>query len=366
MKVRILAAAAAQAGAEVAGLAVSERTRRVLTRAGCTFGEAVAGTGSVLLVAGDAAIEPRALEALIAAASDEVGAMIADNAIEAPAALIVPASDPDARTVTSAGELGAVAMRLRDAGRLRLVPSTGALCQRIRSAADARRIERHMLAALVQPTDGFFARHFDRKLSSRLSPALVRLGVRPNTITLVATLIGLVGAAMLAAPSHALQVAGALLFVVSTILDGCDGEVARLSVTSSAFGRRLDLIGDNVVNAAVFIAIGWSAISTDARLLAPSLVWIALGGLTLATVAGFSFSRWIDRSGRKAEFYDWYESLASRDFAYFVLLLAAVGRLHWFVWCAAIGTYAFVVVLAVIRLRAAREPAAPLGEGELT
>lgn len=353
MKTRILDAGPADAPAEVAGLTVRERTRRALARAGLRPGDRAPSNGPVLLVAADAAIDPAALEALAAAATADTGAIAADNAIEAPAALVVPADDP-AIAAEKADELGAAAARLREAGRLRLVATGGALCQRVRTPADAQRIERAMLAALTQPTDGFFARRFDRKISARLSIRLVRRGTSPNAITLAATLVGLAGAVALALPSHLLQVVGAALFVLSTILDGCDGEVARLSLTSSEFGRKLDLIGDNIVNAAVFIAVGWSAFHANAGEAMASLVWITLGGFALATIAGFSFSRWIERSGRKAELHNGYESLASRDFAYVILLLAVVGRLHWFVWLAAIGSYAFVAGLAVIRMRAAR------------
>jgi phosphatidylglycerophosphate synthase len=211
----------------------------------------------------------------------------------------------------------------------------------------------------VRPTDGVFARHFDRRISSRLSPWLVRRGVTPNAITLLATLVGLAGAACLATSGRVLQVLGSLLFVASTILDGCDGEVARLSFTSSDFGRRLDLIGDNLVNAAVFLAIGWSVLHADAGPATSALVWVTLGGFALATVSGFAFSRWIDRSGRGAAIHDLYESLASRDFAYVVLLLAALGRLHWFVWLAAFGSYAFVALLAGLRVHLGRTPAPP-------
>jgi len=237
----------------------------------------------------------------------------------------------------------------------------------VRTPADAARVERELLAGLRRKSDGFFARHFDRRISSRLSPRFVRRGITPNAITALATLVGLAGAACLAAPSRGLHVAGALLFVASTILDGCDGEVARLSFTSSEFGRKLDLIGDNVVNAAVFLAIAWSSWQSHGGPGMRALVSFTLGGFALATLAGFVFSRWLGRSGRDEELHDLYESLASRDFAYFVLLLALCGRLHWFVGFAAVGSYAFVVFLAGVWLRARRgptPPAPPVVEGQ--
>ena len=368
MKARVLAAAGVGGELEVAGLAVAERTRRGLRAAGFELappGEPSEGAHT-LLVAGDAVIDPNAARALAAAAEAGRGVMSARDAIEAPAALVVPADASDVGDLASADALGPLAARLRAGARLRLTATGDGPCQRVRSRDDAARLERALLAGLVRPSDGFFARHFDRVLSSRLSPILVRRGITPNAITLVATAVGLAAALCLAGLSQGLQLLGALLFIASTILDGCDGEVARLSFTSSDFGRRLDLIGDNLVNACVFIAIGWGAVRADEGSTMTTLVWVTLAGFALATAAGFAFSRWLARSGRGAHAQDWYESLASRDFAYFVLLLVVLGRLHWFVWFAAIGSYSFVLLVAAIRLRAGRNgptpPAPPVGE----
>ena len=56
------------------------------------------------------------------------------------------------------------------------------------------------------------------------------------------------------------ELVGALLVLSHSILDGCDGELARLKFQESRFGGVLDFWGDNVVHAALFAAIaaGWS------------------------------------------------------------------------------------------------------------
>src|SRR5207247_11336043 len=56
------------------------------------------------------------------------------------------------------------------------------------------------------------------------------------------------------------QTIGALLFLTHSILDGCDGELARLKFLESRAGAVLDFWGDNLVHVAVFgcMAVGWS------------------------------------------------------------------------------------------------------------
>jgi phosphatidylglycerophosphate synthase len=332
---------------KLAGLSVAERTRRALTKAGVVDGPAQASAPQ-LLIAADALLEPEAVRTLADGAADAGLAVAPAGGAELPAALRVPA---DTRAPTHADDLAALAKRFQDQGRLRLVDTGDARCCRVRSAADARRVEGEMLASLIRPTDGFFARHFDRYLSRRLSVVLVRWGLHPNLITAAATLVGLAGAGLLASIDRPLQVLGALIVIFATVLDGCDGEVARLSLRTSKLGGRLDLIGDNIVNGAVFVAIGTASLRAHPTPLMQAAVGAALVGLGLATAAGFWYSTWLSRSGRQEAIRDRYESLVSRDFAYLILVLAVLGKLSWFVWAAALGSNLFALLLAALRLK---------------
>jgi CDP-L-myo-inositol myo-inositolphosphotransferase len=338
---------------EIAGLSVAERTRRAFDVAGVD--PARVAEGPRLLVARDALLEPEAVRALTADGDPTLARAIdgaaAAAAARLPADVAVPADAPGLERILT--ELDAQ-------GRVESVPVL-ARCQRVRTQAEAARVERAMLEALIQPTDGFFARHFDRHVSIRFSLALLRLGVAPNTITLVATAIGLAGAWLLAAAVIPVQVLGALLFILSTILDGSDGEVARLGLRQSEFGRKLDLACDNVVNGAVFLAIGWVTLRGDTSALAWFAVGATLFGVAFASGVGFWYSGWLERSGRDGEALHAYESLASRDWAYLVLGLAIFGKLHWMIWAAAVGSNAVGVLLIVLRLRGWPPPSAAAG-----
>src|SRR5262249_59319490 len=72
--------------------------------------------------------------------------------------------------------------------------------------------------------------------------------------------IGLFGAVFFLCSQWVCQTVGALLFLAHSILDGCDGELARLKFQETRFGGIIDYWGDNVVHIAVFgcMAIGWT------------------------------------------------------------------------------------------------------------
>ncbi len=80
--------------------------------------------------------------------------------------------------------------------------------------------------------------------------------VTPNFITGLRILTGLAAALAFALGDAAWLAFGAALFTLSFFLDRADGELARLSGVSSPFGHKLDLWGDSLCNAMVFIGLG--------------------------------------------------------------------------------------------------------------
>src|SRR5262249_56625939 len=103
------------------------------------------------------------------------------------------------------------------------------------------------------------ARHVERPISLRIARHLASTAITPNQITLLSVGIGLSGALFFLCSQWVCQTIGALLFLAHSILDGCDGELARLKFQETRFGGVIDYWGDNVVHIGVFacIAIGW-------------------------------------------------------------------------------------------------------------
>jgi phosphatidylglycerophosphate synthase len=92
-----------------------------------------------------------------------------------------------------------------------------------------------------------------RPLAHPLVLVLARLRVPPPVVVVAAGAAGLAAAVEIGRGS---LVVAALLVQLKTLLDNADGQLARLTGTTSAFGRYLDSEVDLLVNAALFAAIG--------------------------------------------------------------------------------------------------------------
>jgi phosphatidylglycerophosphate synthase len=256
----------------------------------------------------------------------------------------------DAVVGAARGDGGAdVLERLRKVFESRaLAPDpTGAMA--VRDGGDRRAAERWLYRSLIKQNEGFMSRHFERKLSMAVTRRLVDTGATPNMMTVVSVAIGLAGAACFLSAAPAWQLTGALLFLAHSILDGCDGELARLKFLESRHGAVLDFWGDNIVHFAVFscIAIGW-ALHTH------SAFPLVVGGVAVASAAGtaaFMFTRFVeDRATTGTWASRLIGAMSHRDFIYIVVLLSAFGRAHWFLVATAVGTPLFLI-LALLFLR---------------
>ncbi len=210
--------------------------------------------------------------------------------------------------------------------------------------------EQKLVEALTYQTaadDGFLARHVDRRISQMISRRLAQTRLTPNLITLLGVSIGLSGATLLAHPGYGAQLLGALLFLFCVIVDGVDGEVARLKLQETVFGHYLDIITDNLVHAAVFVGIAYGQYYRFHQDLYLYALWLLLGGFVLCLVAVYQcvLRKSEDELQRSPRLMRIMALMTNRDFAYLVVLLAACDRLRWFLLGSALGTYLFAGVL---------------------
>jgi phosphatidylglycerophosphate synthase len=148
-------------------------------------------------------------------------------------------------------ELGADVVRVRPRD---FNPGAGI---RVVDEATRAQAETAIFADLLRGDLGFVARHINKKISFRITrDYLCRWPFTPNQVTLGAGAIGLVGCLWIATGTYVGMVLGFLLAQLQSILDGCDGELARVRFQQTAIGEWLDTIVDDVLNLALVASVG--------------------------------------------------------------------------------------------------------------
>jgi len=233
------------------------------------------------------------------------------------------------------------------------------LCEPVDAGTDMGALEEKLIHLGRKASDTWIAKIFDRRISLFFSRRLLPFDITPNQITFGATAIGLLGALLLGAGTYWSQLLGALLLTFAIIVDGCDGELARIKYLDSDFGRKLDFFLDNVVNVASIFAVGaghywqggpffylWaSAINATAALASVFPVyWLFFRNNKESVRPGA-----VATESRDNSWLAFAEDISGRDFAYAILALAVIGRAYWFTIFALFGlTIFFLLVLGLM------------------
>jgi phosphatidylglycerophosphate synthase len=127
----------------------------------------------------------------------------------------------------------------------------------------------------TKPTDRFVLRWIKVNLSSQITPLLIQFRwLRPWMITVVSAIIGVSAGLILALGWVFLS---GVLAAVAQILDGVDGQFARLTGQESRAGAFLDSVLDRYADG--FLVIG--LIIFNERMGFPMWLLVPLGGLAL-------------------------------------------------------------------------------------
>ena len=194
-------------------------------------------------------------------------------------------------------------------------------------------------------------RAWDSRLARHIARPLAATRVRPNHVTAASMLLGLAAAVGYASGAPRGMSWGAVLYVLSAILDHVDGELARLTGTSSAAGQRFDRVADLVVRFTLFAGMGIG-------LRASPLGRAAVG---FGVAAGVAFVVIFALRGATARLSGWDAigqpaavGFELEDILYVIAPLTWAGWLAPFVAAAGIGAPVFALWCARGHLRARR------------
>jgi len=227
-----------------------------------------------------------------------------------------------------------------------------------------------LLSMLQHRPGGLVAKYINRPVSLRISRHLLDTPISPNMVTIIDFIIGAVGIYFIFRGGWLNAVIGTGLMQINSIIDGIDGELARMRLQTSEFGAYLDSVCDEILNAALMMAVG--------HYLATSRQWepyLYIGIFTGIMAFAYALVHWHCKWKHGLGFYWWFEAYKPRVevqrstsvFTYFKKLfwkesylfiffvLAIFDVMHWMLFVGAAGAAAvFLLFIIHIPVKKAR------------
>ena len=222
---------------------------------------------------------------------------------------------------------------------------------------------------MSKPQDGVVSRFLNRPVSRRITRVLLRFPIHPNAWTISSFVLPLVATLFLVRGDYLSIVIGAAIFQVFSIVDGCDGEIARAKGLESKFGERLDSFCDFLGSLLYVLALGWGLNRLTEGIVCAAL--ITTNELLLRYAAG---GRSVDSSSLNESFYKrhhgmiehsglldlgerfvwWIFQLTKRDMAVLAFLfLALFGLAGWILHLWLVVAAASVILSAIAAIKSA-------------
>jgi CDP-L-myo-inositol myo-inositolphosphotransferase len=181
-----------------------------------------------------------------------------------------------------------------------------------------QRAERKILDSLRGKTnDGPVSRWLNRPVSIRFSKILVNFNIMPNQISFFSFMLSMIAAGLFALGNYGYLALGGIIAQFASIIDGSDGEVARLKYLSSDYGGWFDAVLDRYADAFLLFGLTWYVYSQN---LSP---WV-LGVGFLAIIGSFMLSYTADKYDRLMENRIQKGIRLGRDVRVFLIFLGAL------------------------------------------
>lgn len=185
-------------------------------------------------------------------------------------------------------------------------------------------------------------RTWTHKLALIFVRPLANTFVTPNHLTFLRLITGLVACYCFATGDRELMIWGGWIWVLSAFLDRTDGELARVSGKTSAWGHKFDMFCDSATTSLFFVAGGIGLRDTE---LGHWAIFMGIAG-GLGVLAAEYYAEQIDKRNDNPDDRA-YPGFADFDFDDVLYLFAVIAWFDWFmpiVIGASIGAPAFALL----------------------
>lgn len=238
----------------------------------------------------DVVVDPAVYRALKASGVDTSIAVLAAKGGQ-PIGPLLATSELAARLGDE--DIDAALARLVREGAARAVDVGSAWAERATTPVGRSRAFHELFEACRKPVDGIVARHINRHISIFISKRIVGLPITPNMMSAFTFLLGALGAVSAGMGGYWCMLLGAFLMQWNSILDGVDGELARVRFQHSKLGQWIDTVGDDLANCLFYagLAIGTYPLTYGSIAYGPYLGiggWIGIVATSLLRVQDYS------------------------------------------------------------------------------
>ncbi len=226
--------------------------------------------------------------------------------------------------------------------------------------------------------DGVVSRYLNRHISLAISRRIAATGVKPNHISIVTFSLGALAAIFAGIGGYMWFVLAGLAYQLNSVVDGVDGELARVKYEFSLLGEWLDTLSDDTKDVLFYGGLGigaWRTWEFPIEGLGPE-TWLWLGAVAVVgkLVSMVAYYTWLiaHKRGDLLAFEWSFEDedkepsalssamanlkyLTKNDFICFAAMwMAILGALPYFLFVVAPGQFFIATSVLIQRLQRAR------------
>ncbi len=177
-----------------------------------------------------------------------------------------------------------------------------------------------LLDNLKKISDGPISRYLNRPISTRITRLLLRTSITPNNVSFFSFILATLGAFIFFLGGYVNLVIGATLVQVSSVIDGSDGEIARLKFRTTEFGGWFDAVLDRYADAFLLFGLTYYVYVLNWNFLALFIGFLAIIGTFMNSYTADKYDGLMKRKLEPGKQY----FRMGRDVRIFIIFLGAL------------------------------------------
>ncbi len=180
--------------------------------------------------------------------------------------------------------------------------------------------EKKLLDTLKKTSDGPVSRYLNRPISTKITRHLLRTDITPNHVSFFSFILAMLGAFLFFSGGYINLVIGAILAQVASIIDGCDGEIARLKFQVTEFGGWFDAVLDRYADAFLLFGLTYYVYFTNMNFSVLFIGFLAIIGTFMNSYTADKYDGLMKRKLGSGKYY----FRMGRDVRIFIIFLGAL------------------------------------------